>query len=128
MVSRGIYGIIKMGINTAPGKFGIILTHTKGLVGLDTASKPINVMESMVNIRVDELMKEEGICNCPTCRMDVITLSLNILPAKYTSSRSGDIYARFNAASTQVQADITAAILAAIATVKKNPRHPNMAP
>ena len=85
---------------------------------------PVNLMESLVESKLEELMQQEEMCCCEQCRMDVMALSLNNLPAKYTSSLSGDIFTRFHAMSTQFQADITAAVLKAIAAVRSNPRHP----
>ena len=91
-------------------------------------TRPVNLMEGLVEAKVDDLMREAGVCGCPVCRKDIIALSLNSLPAKYTSSSSGGIYASLYAGTAQFQADVTAAILAAIATVKSRPRHPGRVP
>ena len=90
---------------------------------METKTNPVNLMEALVESKLDELMQQEDMCCCEQCRMDVMALSLNNLPAKYTSSLSGDIFTRFNAMSTQFQADITGAVLKAIAAVRSNPRH-----
>lgn len=91
---------------------------------METKVTPVNLMESLVESRLEELMKQENMCCCEQCRMDVMALALNNLPAKYTSTLSGNIFTRFHAMSAQFQADITAAILKAIAAVRNNPRHP----
>lgn len=82
-----------------------------------------NVMEDLVDCRMDELLKSADCCCCEQCRADIRTLSLNMLPAKYVVSVSGNVYVRFQTMEPQLQADITTAILNAIHVVQANPRH-----
>lgn len=82
-----------------------------------------NIMEDLVDGRLDELMRFSGVCCCERCRADVRTLSLNTLPAKYVMSTSGDVYVRFQSLEPQMQADIVTAIMNAIEVVRANPRH-----
>lgn len=82
-----------------------------------------NLMEKLVDSKLDELMQEADVCCCERCRTDALALSLNNLPPKYIVSVGGDIYARYEAMKAQCQADITATILNAIAVVDKYPRH-----
>ncbi len=48
-----------------------------------------NLMEELVNDRIDNLMELENICRSPRCRADVYALALNHLPPKYIASASG---------------------------------------
>lgn len=82
-----------------------------------------NVMEDLVDDRLDELMEFAGVCCCERCRADVRTLSLNSLPAKYVISTSGDVYVRFQSLEPQMQVDLTTTIMNAIEIVRANPRH-----
>ncbi len=84
---------------------------------------PRNVLEEMVDLRVDELMAKSGICCCMHCRADVVTYALNHLPPKYTISRGGEIFTRFHINQVQFQADVTAAILTAIERVGTRAHH-----
>lgn len=84
---------------------------------------PHNVLEEMVDFRVDELMKKSGICCCMYCRADVVTYALNHLPPKYTISVGGEIFTRFHINQVQFQADVTAAILNAIGKVGQRANH-----
>ena len=90
-----------------------------------TAEKifPKNLMEELVDSKLDELMEAQGICCCKRCRVDVFTLALNHLPPKYVDSVSGDIFSRVGGLEAQFQADIITEILFAIEVVKNSARH-----
>lgn len=82
-----------------------------------------NLMEELVDKRVDELMDMADMCGCPQCRADVRALALNRLPPRYITSIKGDVFARFEAQTSQDQAKVAGAIVRAIEIVRKNPRH-----
>lgn len=84
---------------------------------------PRNVLEEMVDMRVDELMQRSGICCCKYCRADVVTYALNHLPPKYTISVGGEIFTRFHINQVQFQADVTGALLNAIDKVGQRANH-----
>jgi competence protein ComFB len=84
---------------------------------------PKNVMEDLVDCKLDEMMHAAKMCCCERCRADVLALVLNKLPSRYVVSVSGDVYTRFQALDTQMQADITAAIISAIEVVRQLPHH-----
>lgn len=87
-----------------------------------------NIMEELVDSKVDEFMEGTEMCRCPQCRADVLALALNKLPPKYIATTSGDVFTRVAASTTQFQADIIAAIVQAVDLVSKNPRHPKGSP
>ncbi len=84
---------------------------------------PRNILEEMVDFRVDDLMQKSGICCCTRCRADVVTYALNHLPPKYVVSIGGEIFTRVHINQVQFQADVTAAILVAIEKVGKRANH-----
>lgn len=88
---------------------------------IQTLSK--NIMEDLVDGKLDELMHSTGNCCCERCRTDVRTLALNMLPPKYATSVSGIVYIHFQSLDPQMQIDIITAILNAIHVVHAHPRH-----
>jgi len=48
-----------------------------------------NVMEDVIRSEIDEYIDSLGICTCPVCRRDLLTLTLNHVPPKYVTSEKG---------------------------------------
>lgn len=48
-----------------------------------------NVMEDLIRTEIDEYIDNLGICTCPVCRRDLLTLTLNNIPPKYVTSEKG---------------------------------------
>ncbi len=84
---------------------------------------PRNMMEEMVDSRLDDFMRTESVCQCERCRADIMALALNNLQPKYIVSVSGEVYTRYDALKAQFQADVITTILCAIAVINKRPRH-----
>jgi len=82
-----------------------------------------NIMEELVDAKLDEIIRSASVCDCEQCRADVYAYALNHLPPKYIATRSGDVFTRVKAATTQFQADILTALVQAMDIVSKNPRH-----
>ena len=83
-----------------------------------------NVMEELVIKKVDELLqKDEEICDCERCRLDVIAIVLNKLPTKYVVSIQGEAYTKLEFLRLQYKVDIITEIIQAIELVKKQPNH-----
>ncbi|HWP51466.1 MAG TPA: late competence development ComFB family protein [Clostridia bacterium] len=57
-----------------------------------------NVMEELVEDKVDRLWKTHTACTCERCREDVIALSLNNLPPQYVVSDAGAFFVKMGAA------------------------------
>lgn len=86
----------------------------------------VNKMESTVRQAVEELFKEkeyESVCKCSRCKLDIIALSLNILPPKYTVTTKGNAVVSVKLSSDQWRADVSMAVYKAIKIVNNNPRH-----
>jgi len=84
---------------------------------------PKNIMEDLVEWKLNELLRSAAMCCCERCRADVKALALNKLPPRYVVSVSGDVYSHFDAMNVQTQVNITAAIAAAIRIVRESPHH-----
>jgi competence protein ComFB len=86
--------------------------------------KVSNYIEKMVREELHNIFKsDESICRCDNCYQDIITLTLNNLPAMYVSTEIGHIMTMYNLSKDQLQAQVLVEILKAIEKVKKNPRH-----
>lgn len=82
-----------------------------------------NLMEELVDLRMDKEMLEAEMCMCDQCRADVRALALNKLPPRYVVTTAGGVMMQALNMSLQAQADIMAAMTYAIRVVKTNPRH-----
>ena len=82
-----------------------------------------NYMEDVVRRLVDKYAKEENLCSCEKCRLDVIALALNELPTAYVVTKRGELLAAVDAIYIQNKINAEIAVLKAIRTVKANPQH-----
>ena len=78
----------------------------------NTAYVSVNVMQALVEEKVDKCMAEANMCTCPRCRIDVMALALSRLPSKYVVLHSNDtlpmltVYAnRYSAAVTSQRSE-----------------------
>ena len=80
----------------------------------------INLMEYLVDQRVDDVLAKFNCCNCKKCRQDVIALTLNKLPPKYLvidKNQPPDF------SQHKAVAEILTALIQSVLTVRANPRH-----
>ncbi|MDD4504572.1 MAG: late competence development ComFB family protein [Clostridiaceae bacterium] len=84
-----------------------------------------NYMEEVVSKKTDEILKLMHICKCDKCKLDIMALTLNGLPAKYVVSEQGQLYAKLSELEQQFDIDIETAIIKAAVFVSKNPKHNN---
>jgi len=83
-----------------------------------------NYIEKIVREELDNLFhRDKTICKCDNCYQDIMTLTLNNLPAMYVTTDVGHIMTMFNLSKDQLQAQVLVELLKAIEKVKKNPRH-----
>lgn len=86
---------------------------------------PKNIMEDIIDSRIDELMESSNICRCRYCRADVWAYAANHLTPKYAVSIKGDVHSRYAMLSDQMKTDVTAAIIKGMDVVSQNPHHEN---
>lgn len=82
-----------------------------------------NMMETLVENKVNELMNQVDCCKCDKCKMDIIAFALNKLPTKYVASEKGEVYSKIYTLSVQHEADVMSAVMQGFDLVKGNPRH-----
>ena len=89
----------------------------------ETAYVSVNVMQALVEEKVDKCMAEAGMCTCPRCRIDVIALTLSQLPSKYVVLHANDTLPMLTVYANRYSTVVTSQIMAACQRIKDNPRH-----
>ena len=89
----------------------------------DTAYVSINVMQALVEEKVDKCMTEAGMCTCPRCRIDVMALALSRLPSKYVVLHANDTLPMLTVYANRYAANVTTELMSACNRIKENPRH-----
>ena len=83
-----------------------------------------NYMEEVVDSTMDEILaRDEDICKCERCLMDIKALALNNLPPKYVVTNKRYVYTKGNELVSQFKAAVAVAVPNAMKIVRKNPRH-----
>ena len=82
-----------------------------------------NTMEDVVNKNIDSILNIMNICKCEKCRMDIMAISLNDLPAKYVVTETGELYTKVRELEQQFEVNVETAIIKAAIFVTKNPQH-----
>lgn len=82
-----------------------------------------NVMEDMVRIEIEENIDDLGICPCPVCRRDLMTLTLNNVPPKYVNTEKGAIMSKVGSMSRAEKIKLLAEIAHYAEMVRDRPRH-----
>ncbi|WMJ83060.1 late competence development ComFB family protein [Oscillospiraceae bacterium LTW-04] len=82
-----------------------------------------NVMERLVEAKVDRLWKNHTGCTCARCREDVIALALNNLPPKYVVSDAGALFVKMTQLENINEVEITRQVAAAMKVVDESPHH-----
>lgn len=83
----------------------------------------VNVMEKVVDDRLEEMLRSENCCKCERCLEDMKAIALNKLPAKYVSTHNGELFTKLDSTLRQKVVDINVAVSNAIACVSQNPSH-----
>lgn len=82
-----------------------------------------NVMEALVEAKVDRLWKNHTGCTCAQCREDVIALALNNLPPKYVVSHAGALFVKVAQLENNHEVEITRQVAAAMKVIGEAPHH-----
>lgn len=83
----------------------------------------VNIMEEMVQLHIDDCIRESGLCPCEHCRLDVYALAVNNLDHHYVATSQGDLIIKVRSMTIMGKGAIIAAIMQGIVTVRDNPRH-----
>ena len=83
----------------------------------------INIMEKIVDMKLEKYMPDSGACDCEVCVADIKCLALNKLPSKYVNTPKGELFSRVDQIMLrQNSVDLDFAVIQAIDTVKESPR------
>ncbi|MCM0649920.1 late competence development ComFB family protein [Clostridium swellfunianum] len=85
-------------------------------------------LKNYMEVVIDEIMpamiaKENEICKCEKCLLDIKAIALNSLAPKYIVSDIGEIYRRYDELGKQLEIDAVEAVMGALELVKKHPKH-----
>ena len=83
----------------------------------------VNVMEKLVDEKLDEYMKMFGNCSCPRCRYDVKALTLTNLKPKYIVTDKAAASPLISFYSKKLFGDVTVNLTKACMQVNNSPRH-----
>lgn len=83
----------------------------------------LNVMQALVEDKVDKYLTTTGTCNCPRCRIDVIALTLSKLPSKYIVVEKADAVPMLTVYENRFSTTIISQLMASCEQVKAHPRH-----
>ncbi|MCM1158260.1 MAG: late competence development ComFB family protein [Bacteroidales bacterium] len=83
-----------------------------------------NVMEDLIWEGIDESIDTLGVCSCPVCRRDLLTMTLNKVPPKYVTTEKGKTIAKAQSqASSEEKIKLLTELAYCAQMVKQNPRH-----
>ncbi|MCL2719180.1 MAG: late competence development ComFB family protein [Lachnospiraceae bacterium] len=82
-----------------------------------------NFNEDWVRSYLDRNISTFDVCNCESCRLDIMALALNKLPPQYVVTDRGAIFASLSEMSHQRMVDLATAVTEAVITVSGRPSH-----
>ena len=82
-----------------------------------------NYTEEAVKQFIEKWYKEADVCQCDSCRLDVMAIMLNQLPPKYVVTDKGELFAQMIDFDPQNRIDYMTIMTQAANTVKSNQRH-----
>lgn len=104
--------------------FGQICYYVYIMMVLGDLGMYRNLMEDLLEERLNEIYPSLGCCTCEICRDDILAFALNRLPNMYVVCPTGEVYSKLYVLKQQHDADVVAALTQAATMVTENPRHP----
>lgn len=83
----------------------------------------VNVMELLVDERLERYVHMFGLCTCPRCLADARALALTRLPAKYAVLPEGAATPMLSLYRAKFESQVIAQVIQACKTVMESPRH-----
>ncbi|MEG0339231.1 MAG: late competence development ComFB family protein [Oscillospiraceae bacterium] len=83
-------------------------------------AEPINIMEILLESRLDSAIEKFHCCTCDKCRKNITTLTLNKLPPCYVATQDAS---KMQEAESQYAGQVATALVQAILNVKSHPSH-----
>lgn len=82
-----------------------------------------NIMEDVVNSKLESIMKTMDICKCDKCKLDIKAIALNNLPPRYVVTEKGGLYSKLIEMEMQFDVNVQTEIIKAAMIVGNNHRH-----
>lgn len=83
-----------------------------------------NYTETVVKEVLNEMLKkEDDICKCEKCRLDIMAIALNNLPPQYYVSEKGEVYSKLLATYLETRIKVLTEMTKALMQVKNQPLH-----
>jgi competence protein ComFB len=82
-----------------------------------------NFMEEVIKKKIDPILNLLNVCKCEKCRLDIMAIALNDIPAKYVVTDTGELYTKLSELEQQFEVDVETAIIKAALLVSKSPKH-----
>lgn len=84
----------------------------------------INCMEKIVVDEVERLdSRDQLMCGCDKCKLDITLRALNRLPPLYAIKRADAIYSEYQSLEKQIALDVLMQVVKASLQVGQNPSH-----
>ncbi len=83
----------------------------------------INVLEYLVNQKIDEFMTNFNTCKCSRCEQDIKALTLSNLPSKYMVVAKEDLTPLIDTFGNRYQGEILSELTKSCLKVINDPRH-----
>ncbi len=104
-----------------------MVLYTKGykiiFIGGNMGMKIKNVMEELVEEKIEGIMKEAGCCTCERCEADVAAYVLNRIPPKYVATEKGELITKSLQFDREFKVKLLIMISEGARVVKESPRH-----
>jgi competence protein ComFB len=83
-----------------------------------------NYTETVVKEVLNEILsKRDNICKCEKCRLDIMAIALNNLPAQYYVSRKGEVFSKLLASYMETRTRVVTEVTKAAIQVERMPHH-----
>lgn len=84
----------------------------------------INCMEKIVVEELERLdERDQLMCGCNKCKLDITLMALNRLPPLYAIKRADAIYSEYQSLEKQISLDVLMQVVKASLKVGQNPAH-----
>lgn len=119
VLALGADDILYKPINTALARKRIY-----NLLAISLSRRTHNVMEELIQTEIDNNIDVLGICPCPKCRTDLLTITLNNVKPKYVNTEKGKAITKAGRlASMDSRISLLAEITRYAKLVADNPHH-----
>lgn len=105
-----------------PFDSSVVLKRVQNMLQIGNSRLFHNVMEDLVRVAIDENIDNLGICSCPICRKDLMTLTLNRVMPKYATSEKGAIISKVGT-TVEEKIKLLAEVAYTAQKIKEKPRH-----